>query len=170
MRVSDSGKPSGHSDEELPERLKAVLRNRYGTGPPVPERLDQTILADAHRHLREHVRPKRSGFGRPLKWAAMASLIAAAVLLIVRLPMQDGSPSQLADSNPDSNSVSPRMAARSATVPNDLDGNGRIDILDAFVLARSVAAGQGSLMNDMNHDGRLDQSDVRALAQAAVTL
>jgi hypothetical protein len=168
--VSDSGKSSGHSDEELPERLKAVLRNRYGTGPPVPERLDQTILADAHHHLREQLRPKRSGFGRPLKWAAMASLIAAAVLLMVRLPMQDGSPSQIVDGTGDSSSVGPRTAARAGSAPNDLDGNGRIDILDAFVLARSMAAGRGSLVNDVNHDGRLDQSDVRALAQAAVTL
>jgi hypothetical protein len=168
--VSDFGSTSEHSDEEFPERLKVVLRNRYGTGPPVPERLDQTILADAHRHLREHLRPKRSGFGRPLKWAAMASLISAAILLMVRLPMQDGAPSQLADTAADSNSVGPRMAARAGSVPNDLDGNGRIDILDAFVLARSVAAGRGSLVNDVNQDGRLDQSDVHALAQAAVTL
>jgi len=168
--VSDSGKSSGHSDEEIPERLKAELRNRYGLGPSVPERLDQTILADAHRHLREQLRPKRSGFGRPLKWAAMASLIAAAVMLIVRLPMQDGSPSHFADRTGDANPVSPRMATRAATVPNDLDSNGRIDILDAFVLARSVAAGRASLANDVNQDGRLDQSDVHALAQAAVTL
>ena len=59
----------------------------------------------------------------------------------------------------------------SPTAPEDIDGNGRVDILDAFVLARRLktsAAIQPAW--DVTGDGRVDVADVDAIAMAAVRL
>ena len=54
---------------------------------------------------------------------------------------------------------------------HDLDGNGRVNILDAFVLARhveSAAVPRGQW--DLNGDGLVDRNDVDLVAMAAVAL
>lgn len=59
----------------------------------------------------------------------------------------------------------------SPTAPEDVDGNGRVDILDAFTLARHLdtAAALQSRW-DITGDGRVDGADVDAIAMAAVRL
>ena len=53
----------------------------------------------------------------------------------------------------------------------DLDHSGRVDILDAFALARRLASpGQIDLQWDMNGDGVVDERDVDVVARAAVRL
>ena len=52
----------------------------------------------------------------------------------------------------------------------DLDGNGRVDILDAFAVAREIRSGRNQSEFDINGDGRLTQADVNEIAQRAVTL
>ena len=55
--------------------------------------------------------------------------------------------------------------------PADLDGNGAVDILDAFALARSFdAAGKTRFKIDINGDGACDQADVDAIALRAVSV
>ncbi len=59
----------------------------------------------------------------------------------------------------------------SPSAPEDIDGNGRVNILDAFTLARhldSTAALQSRW--DVTGDGRVDDADVDAIAVAAVRL
>jgi hypothetical protein len=48
--------------------------------------------------------------------------------------------------------------------PHDLDGSGRVDIVDAYLLASGLKDG------DVNGDGLVDQKDVEALAREAVTI
>ena len=56
-------------------------------------------------------------------------------------------------------------------MPADVDGNGRIDILDAYRLARHVeAAGSLDMRWDQNHDGAVNAADVDLVASAAVRL
>jgi len=57
-----------------------------------------------------------------------------------------------------------------ASVARDLDGNGRVDILDAFAIAREIQSGRNQPEFDINGDGRLTQADVNEIAQRAVTL
>ena len=57
-----------------------------------------------------------------------------------------------------------------ASVARDLDGNGRVDILDAFAIAREIQNGRNQPRFDINGDGRLTQADVNEIAQRAVTL
>ena len=57
-----------------------------------------------------------------------------------------------------------------AAIPSDLDHNGRVDILDAFHLARQLDADIAPAAGDINSDGRIDRADVEAIAMKAVTL
>ena len=53
----------------------------------------------------------------------------------------------------------------------DIDGDGRVDIVDAFVLAKSLHSKSPLKPQwDLNSDGRIDQSDVEIIAQRAVML
>ena len=58
-----------------------------------------------------------------------------------------------------------------AAKETDIDGNGRVDILDAFTLARHIEARQpAEAMWDFNGDGLIDRRDVDTVALAAVRL
>lgn len=60
-----------------------------------------------------------------------------------------------------------RFALQSPLSPDDIDGNRRVDVVDALVLARQIEAGRG---RDVTSDGVADQSDVDAIALVAVRL
>ncbi|MBI1372921.1 MAG: hypothetical protein GC159_09195 [Phycisphaera sp.] len=64
-------------------------------------------------------------------------------------------------------------APRAAADPRDIDANGRVDILDAFALARRLEQPLGGVdpaRVDVNGDGAVDAADVDAIAAAAVKL
>ena len=65
----------------------------------------------------------------------------------------------------------PRSVPSVATGPGDINGDGRIDMLDAYLLARHIKDGdQLDPRWDMNGDGVVDQRDVDAIAAIAVSL
>jgi len=51
----------------------------------------------------------------------------------------------------------------------DINGDGRVDILDALVLSQQINRGTADRF-DINGDGRVDQQDVQAVAAQAVSL
>jgi hypothetical protein len=53
---------------------------------------------------------------------------------------------------------------------DDVNRDGRVDVLDAFALARAVDAGEGKPAWDFNRDGAVDRADVDAVALAAVSV
>jgi len=53
---------------------------------------------------------------------------------------------------------------------DDVNRDGRVDVLDAFALARAVDAGDRRSEWDVNRDGAVDRGDVDAVALAAVSL
>ena len=56
-------------------------------------------------------------------------------------------------------------------IVGDINNDGRVDILDAFVVARGIAHHeQLPAAWDVNGDGVIDQKDVDLLAQMAVTV
>lgn len=144
-------------DDRLPDILRSALNDRYGAVPDVPEAVDRAILADARRHLATRVAPKRWSRWTSWKVAALASTIAAACLV-------------LAVRSPWTQSDSLRSEVAQKAFGRDLDGNGRVDILDAFAMARDIRNGRTLSMYDVNGDGRQDQSDVDELAKQAVML
>jgi len=63
------------------------------------------------------------------------------------------------------------ILAASETQVVDIDRNGRVDILDAFTLAKHIeSAGPAETEWDINGDGLIDRDDVDVVALAAVRL
>ena len=63
------------------------------------------------------------------------------------------------------------VVAPSKVVPSDIDGNGRVDILDAFKLARGIeGVERGATEWDINGDGVVNREDVDYVAFKAVRL
>ena len=64
-----------------------------------------------------------------------------------------------------------RTALKPPAAQGDVDRNGRVDILDAFKLARHIeSAGAVEGKWDMNGDGQVNREDVDIVAFAAVRL
>lgn len=134
---------------ELPSRLASELKSRYGPIPEIPEAIDRAILADAQRHLLQTI-PVRARSNWRWRLAVIGSSMAAACMLLFALNRQE--------------------PKHPTNVARDLDGNGRVDILDAFAVAREIRSGRNQSEFDINGDGRLTQADVNEIAQRAVTL
>lgn len=84
----------------------------------------------------------RRGRWRTLRWVGAAA--AAACLVLVG-----------------------RFVLLGPVSPDDIDGNRRVNIVDALVLARQIESGKG---HDLNGDGAIDQQDVDAIAFSVVRL
>jgi hypothetical protein len=54
--------------------------------------------------------------------------------------------------------------------PEDLDGDGRVTVLDAFQLARELRGGTPNARGDLDGDGRVDERDVERVFARAVRL
>src|SRR5262245_36229761 len=129
MNIGDSNEPgqeartgseSAPQFDQAPPGLVRALRELDRTREPVfiPRELDRSILAQARAHLEPAPRPGPRAFRWFLPWLAAGT----AAILLACLALS-GWPS--------------RLFGPSDQAQADLDGNGRIDILDAFLLARA---------------------------------
>lgn len=150
-KLNDSGE--FEVNDKFADDLKAI----YGSKRSFPSEIDNAVLTQARSHLaKKHSRLK---FAR---WAVSAAAAAVLVFAFVHnLDRQGALPADLAKSS----------IAEVATDIADIDRNGRVDILDAFVLARRVESpGVVDLKLDINGDGIVDARDVDAVAASAVRL
>ena len=162
--MNDDRKPDD-AEPGLPDSVRAALKNRYGPVPGVASEIDNAILADARLHFEQHgpanLRLARRRRVSAWQWTAIASTVAAACVMLFALrpqPLhQDFSVATRSDSSSD------------AELRSDVDLNGRVDILDAFAMARQFRDGGGKL-RDFNHDGRFDELDIEFVAHEAVKL
>lgn len=158
------GTQGSHMNEDAgrdaPEGLVDGLRLLYGHTPSVPSAVDDAVLRAAGRRLTRH-RPTLA-----LRWAAVCAcplLIVAALVVVVSYVAPRVRPEPLAAAVRD---VAPVVSAR-----EDLNADGRVDILDAFLLAKRVDGGsEPTPTHDLNADGRVDRLDVDLIAMAAVRL
>jgi hypothetical protein len=120
----------------------------------VPEARENQILGHA---LRASARARRR---RVARLAAIPAVAAAAALLLVLL---------LGDR---SSTPHPSEAPHARAVPaGDVNQDQTLDILDAFVLARTIETGGETRPEwDFNHDKVIDALDVDCIAQIAVSL
>ena len=140
-------------DPILPEQLARALREQFGQVMPVPRDVDDSILADARAGYSRRMR-----FRRTTLWmGAIGTAAAAAVVLAVWV------------NRPDTTPTTPRPVV--AQAPGDIDGSGRVDILDAYILATRVERERNPRSEwDLNRDGKVDRTDVEQIATAAVRL
>ena len=52
----------------------------------------------------------------------------------------------------------------------DVNGDGEVNVLDSFMLAREMADGTASGIGDMNENGRTDEEDLKMVRYAVVNL
>jgi hypothetical protein len=145
-----------HQDDELeaPPQLVSALKRLPREAVFIPTTADEAVLQAARRYL---ARPEESrpGWLWFLPWVAAA---AAAILLLAAIPQFFKQPA-------------PGLGRESAFARGDLNQDGRVDILDAFALARQLKVnGARNLQLDVNGDGIVDERDVAALAARAVKL
>jgi hypothetical protein len=138
---------------EVPQGLRDDLARFYRADLSVPAGVDEAIRVAARRHFLLRRRSRR------IIRLVQISAAAAVILLAVRV------------ANHREQVPSGSMALTPPAVKEDIDGNGRVNILDAFALARHVETdGSPNPAWDINGDGAVDGSDIDAVAMAAVRL
>ena len=154
--MNDSEKPMQDEPQlDAPKALRDDLGALFAPGPAVPEEVDEAVRAMARRRLS----PERPA--RPVVRWLWSAAAAAAVLLIVFWP------------RPISYHERPPAPTKAIVVarPGDVDGSGRVDVLDAFALARHIERREALRPEwDINRDDRVDEDDVDAIAMNAVSL
>ena len=143
-------------EPQAPSELIDHLHTLYAAKNPVPLAVDEAVLAGARRQMLAN-RPNRV-----LRWAVPPAAAAAVILWVLLSPF----------ATPDAE-VSPlaQRGTRQVADHRDIDGNGRVDILDALALARSIKDNRVTDQPwDFNGDGAIDRQDVDAVAQSAVRL
>jgi hypothetical protein len=169
--MTDQNRQFDDRERPVSDRFRKDLRALYQPAGSVPPEVDKAILDQARRRL-----AKPRPLILRLRWAG--GIAAAAVVAIgVFLHYGPGSSNQQSTIN---NHKSIQSAA--AEQRPDIDGNGRVDILDAFRLAKGIESGSQTPSSafgvpsrgptaaewDVNNDGRVDRDDVDAVALAAV--
>ncbi len=146
--------PDTPGPQDLPDLARdlAALGSRHFE---VPGDIDDAVMAAARSALSERRRAGRNA-RRWAQWTAAAAGLGLVVWI-----------GSLLSTRP----VGLREVSRQvASAPGDLDRSGRVDILDAFVLARQLDSDIAPAAGDFNGDGRIDHADVDAIAMAAVRL
>lgn len=151
-------------EPHVPDRLGRDLRALFQPPNTVPAQVDRAILDKARRRL---AKPRRLVIR--LRWAAGITAAAAAIVLgIIFFNPQSRLP-RVAHNDMVRNLQSRRLAPAEGRA--DINADGRVDILDAFRLARDIeASGPGLAQWDLNRDGLTDRRDVDVVAFAAVRL
>jgi hypothetical protein len=147
--------PAGENGESQPApKLAAALRDLRSRRVFVPPTLDAAILKTARQQLA--MEPARwRGLRRWLFWPGLASSSALLVLLIY-----------LAGERVRSAREEAAMVAR-----QDVNHDGQVDILDAYILTRQIEGGlHPPIQFDLNADGKVDRLDAEVIASQVVKL
>ena len=141
----------------VPSKLSADLNSLFQPQVGVPPEVDRAVMDRAYKHFAGI----KSIKGRILRihWAWRIAAAAAVIIFAFSLDLTQ-------QTGPVTDSIS-----LNETQVADIDRNGRVDILDAFKLARHIeTAGPVETEWDINGDGLIDRSDVDVVALAAVRL
>lgn len=144
--------PFPADEPDLPPGLCMALRE-LASPPVVAPAMDRAILTDARAGF-----ARRRRFRLAAAWAGATAAAAAAVIILVINLRLERVP------------TGPVATTRQQTLAGDIDGNGRVDILDAFVLSQKIDAHSAGPSEDFNGDGVIDKRDVDAVAAVAVRL
>ena len=149
MNPSDPNPRRDGEEPTAPAKLVAALKEPPSRRAFVPRSVDAAVLHAARQHFAQPARTRLSLFRSWLAWPAVAT--SAVVLLGFGYFWfrQD---------------ESTRFARE------DINRDGRVDILDAFQLARETQSGSQSEARDLNGDGVVDHRDAEFIATRVVSL
>ncbi len=152
--MTDQNRQFDDVEQPVSPQFRKDLQALFQPSGPVPQQVDKTVLAQAHRRL---ARPRRLII--PMRWAVAAAAVIVLGAILYR---------QTVSTNHQSSIINHRSVAEGRA---DVDSNGRVDILDAFRLARDIESrGPDQTKWDLNGDGLVDRKDVDVVAFAAVRL
>ena len=149
MNDTNNNRPRADGEPEVPPVLVVALRQLRLPRTFVPPSVDVAVLKSARQHL---ARPRQTrGWLRPwLFWPALATACIVLMLFVPGINRRSPAPDF------------PR---------EDLNHDGRVDILDAFQLARQLQSGAKLAPGfDLNGDGAVDRHDAEVIAAHAVKL
>lgn len=155
-----------HFENEPDFNVSAKFANDIGElfKPPenVPPEIDRAVAEAAHRHLT----PTQTRF-RFIRWAWHIAAAAAVIIVTSLIFITHNPPPKVAEFYEGQGTrYEGQVVARA-----DIDKNGRVDILDAFRLARNIESGRETeKLWDINGDGMVNHQDVDKVAFAAVSL
>jgi len=148
--MSNDGDINTRRDSEEPQapaKLVAALKEPLPRRVFVPPAVDQAILRAARKHL--ETPPSRPRLFRAwFFWPAMAAACLALIAVVHFFGKSSG---------------------KTEFAREDINHDGRVDILDAFQFARELQSGRKDAA-DVNGDGVADQRDVDLIATRAVKL
>ena len=166
-------------EPEAPAKLVTDLKDLHKEHIFVPPKVDQSILNAAREQLEETSREpaEQETAGQPWipQWAPWAAAAASLMLLLfLTLPGEKHtSPSALAKASVSAEEVALKQKPSSpATMISrkDINKDGQVDILDAFMLASRIQTGAIEENWDINGDGQVNQADVEEISAFAVKL
>lgn len=154
--------PDDESQVAVQKELKDDLVGLYGTDVSIPPARNEAILSMAREHMARR-RRLRLILRRSLQVASAAAVMALAVLLIRPNPRSNApsAPLRIAQNEPKLGGLNePELTAPNelklaeTAHPKDIDHNGRVDILDAFVLARRIESRADALVGPKKKQDR----------------
>ena len=153
----NTGDPNTRRDGEAPKapaKLVAALKELPARRVFVPPAVDAAVLGAARQHFARTTSSAeaKGHFARVLRHRLLWPAVATTCVVFAALTY---------------------VASRSspAFAREDLNHDGRVDILDAFQLARETQSGaKPKARADFNRDGQVDQRDAEFLAKHAVQL
>lgn len=166
-----SDRPPDDFDPQLTPSAEFTEDLTHLFGPPAgpPADLDRRVAAVGRAEL-----PARVAADRQRRWRSKplaGLLVYGAAAATIGFVVWVGVATRDVWNMPKQAMVSTPTTVVVMGPPEDYDGNGRVDILDAFALAKVVEGGY--VMHDdgdINGDGEVDDRDVQAVAAAAVKL
>ena len=148
-----------NEDLKVAPKFSADLEQLFKPEVSVPPEVDRAILDQAAQHFAG--RDFAAGRRKPFRWVSLWKFAAAAAVVIFAFSLNL--------THKPKPTVHRAVVAKADVV--DFDSNGRVDILDAFKLARRIElAGATGADLDINGDGLVDRGDVDTVALAAVSL
>jgi hypothetical protein len=160
---------------EAPPKLVAALRQLPTEPVFVPPSVNEAVLRAARQQLGRTEKQKPTWF-RLMPWTVATAGLATLILLAYPHAKEFLGFGALANTGHrgmknTSESGLQRQSHGSAYVREDVNQDGKVDILDAFILAKKL---QGRPFSDpgldMNRDGVVDNRDVEVIAVHAVSL
>ena len=150
--------------------LAASLRGRVPPAEHVPSRVDKAIIGEYRRRFA----PAPKTYVFPIRrWLApaMGTAAAAALVAYLSLPLLRDGKFSAPDHPAPGTAVPGKMEAGDEDSGKDVNSDGRVDILDAFRLAKMIEGRDpGAAGTDINGDGEVNRLDVDAVARRAVAL
>ncbi|EEF59353.1 dockerin type I domain-containing protein [Pedosphaera parvula] len=146
---------SQHNERNEERELKAspklaqALRSLQKESIFIPPQVDQAVLKSIQPRLAQ-IKKRKAGWNRTTQILAMAAAFVLAGIVTTIL-------------------LNSRHSGMGNYAREDLNHDGRVDILDAFQLARELKSGKAPKM-DLNADGHTDAADVEVIARRCVSL